>query len=238
MISVCIATYNGEKYIKKQLESILSQLETSDEVVVSDDNSTDNTLKIIQSFDDKRIKIYTNKGLRGYSSNFENALAKANGEYILLSDQDDVWLPDKVDTIIKDLLKYDFVVTDAIVVNDNLETLIPSHFNHAHTKRGLLNNFLKTRYIGACMGFKKKILEKALPFPKNKKLCPHDYWLTLIAETYFSVYMEKTPCILYRRHSGTVTNGGVGRSTCSITNKIVRRLYCIYWLIRQMQIEI
>ena len=148
MISVCIATYNGEKYIKEQLESILSQLETSDEVIVSDDNSTDNTLKIIQSFCDKRIKIYTNKGLKGYSSNFENALAKANGEYILLSDQDDVWLPNKVDTIINDLLKYDFVVTDAIVVNDNLETLIPSHFNHAHTKGGLLNNFFKTRYIG------------------------------------------------------------------------------------------
>ena len=90
MISVCMATYNGEKYIEEQLKSILSQLGENDEVIVSDDSSTDNTLAIVESFNDVRIKIFPNNKFHSPIFNFENALKQATGDYIFLSDQDDV----------------------------------------------------------------------------------------------------------------------------------------------------
>ena len=95
MISVCIATYNGAEYLREQVESILSQLEEEDEIVVSDDSSTDTTIEILQSFGDRRIKIFKNPA-KGFVRNFENALRQAQGDFIFLSDQDDVWLPNKV----------------------------------------------------------------------------------------------------------------------------------------------
>ena len=106
MISVCIATHNGEKYIKKPLASILSQLDFSDEIVISDDGSTDQTINLIQSLEDKRIKIFTYKQCFDYSklylssyyyatANFHNALRHAQGEIIFLADQDDIWEKDK-----------------------------------------------------------------------------------------------------------------------------------------------
>lgn len=101
MVSVCLATYNGEKYIRQQIESILPQLSAADEIVVSDDESTDQTVPILESFNDSRIHIYIHKRRNekvvwDYAThNFENALSHAKGDYIFLSDQDDVFLPEK-----------------------------------------------------------------------------------------------------------------------------------------------
>ena len=95
MISVCIATYNGEKYIKEQLDSILPQLKKLDEIIISDDKSKDKTLKIIKTLNDSRIKIFTNPK-KGLISNFENAITKSSGDYIFLSDQDDIWHENKI----------------------------------------------------------------------------------------------------------------------------------------------
>ena len=116
MISVCIATYNGEKYIMDQVSSILPQLSEEDEIIVSDDGSSDKTLEILDSFSDSRIKVFTHikeanpffKGAKSIyaTSNFENALSKCNGDIIFLSDQDDVWYPDKVKTCLDLMNKY------------------------------------------------------------------------------------------------------------------------------------
>ena len=108
MISVCMATYNGERYIKRQIDSILYQLGEDDELIISDDGSTDRTLEIIKKYNDSRIKIYEHikkaelskvKKLRNFyyaTSNFENALIHSRGEYIFLADQDDIWESEKV----------------------------------------------------------------------------------------------------------------------------------------------
>ena len=104
MISVCIATHNGAHYIKEQIESILCQLGSTDEIIISDDGSTDKTIDILLAFKDKRIKIHHFKQLvkskhshTYVCKNFENALKYAKGEYIFLADQDDWWMPDKVE---------------------------------------------------------------------------------------------------------------------------------------------
>ena len=232
MISVCIATYNGEKYIKEQLESILSQLKEGDEVIVSDDNSADSTLEIIRRINDKRVRIVYNQSNRGYTSNFENALNTCRGDIIFLSDQDDIWMGNKVQIILGALEKADFVVTNAQVVDANLNTIHDSHFENFDVCKGFLKNWVKTRYIGACMAFNKNVLSKALPFPVNRDLCAHDYWLAMIAELYFKVVLIEIPLIKYRRHDSNVLTGGV-HSTNSLTKKIKIRLYVLYNLLKR-----
>lgn len=134
MISVCIATYNGGKYIEEQLRSILDQLSADDEVIVSDDNSTDDTVSIIKSLGDSRIKIYAHKPdkcsfLIDHSThNFENALRHSHGDIIFLSDQDDKWTDNKVSTMIEGLSNYDMVVSDCYVTDVHLNIIEPSYF--------------------------------------------------------------------------------------------------------------
>jgi glycosyltransferase involved in cell wall biosynthesis len=98
-ISVCIATFNGGRFIQEQVMSVLPQLGEEDEMVVSDDGSTDDTIPILKSFHDPRISIWQNNGRHGFIWNFENALTKAMGDVIFLCDQDDIWKPNKVETV-------------------------------------------------------------------------------------------------------------------------------------------
>lgn len=223
-ISVCIATYNGEKYIKEQIDSILLQLSENDEIIISDDYSTDNTLKIIEQYKDKRIKIYFNEKEKGYTKNFENALTKATGDIIFLSDQDDIWLKHKVKKSLKKLLEGDLLISNSMVINNKKEVIEKSIFEVFNTKTGLLNNLLTNRYPGCCMAFKRRILKKILPFPKNQELAPHDIWIPIVAEMYYKVLLEEIPCMLYRRHDNNVSIFKE-KSKNTFLKKILLRLY-------------
>jgi glycosyltransferase involved in cell wall biosynthesis len=123
-ISVCIATYNGEKYIRQQLGSILCQIGESDEIIISDDSSSDRTVEIIKTFDDKRIRLLENNRFHSPAYNFENALEKATGDIIFLSDQADIWL----EVMVGLLQQYDLVVSDCIIINENEDILQESFF--------------------------------------------------------------------------------------------------------------
>jgi glycosyltransferase involved in cell wall biosynthesis len=203
-ISVCIATYNGEKYIKEQLDSILPQLKQHDEIIISDDSSTDNTLQIINSFQDKRIVLLRNQKFQSPIFNFENALKHSTGEYIFLADQDDVWMPDRLEKSIHLFDESDVIVSDCKVVNENLEVLNDSYFSEVNAKPGLFRNWFRTSpYIGCCMAFKRKVLEMALPFPKNIPM--HDFWIAMVSEALFKVKFIYEPLVLYRRHSSNLT---------------------------------
>jgi glycosyltransferase involved in cell wall biosynthesis len=229
-ISVCLATYNGEKYILDQVKSILSQLTSNSELIISDDSSKDDTLSLLKSLEDERIKIFHNTKKKGYVNNFENAISKASGELIFLADQDDVWMPGKVELMRSALEHAHFVVSDAEVVDENLKVLIPSHFAHHGVKQGFMINYTKTRYIGACMAFRKEILKKAMPFPDNSTLCVHDYWLALIAEFYYKVQLVDTPLLMYRRHGKNASTGG-SHSTNSFYKILKTRAYVLFMLL-------
>ena len=113
MISVCIATYNGGKYIRQQIESILPQLDATDEIIISDDGSTDDTLLQIEALSSSLVRVYKHTNRLGYTRNFERALTYAKGDVIFLCDQDDIWLPNKVEMCMKELTNSDLVVTNA-----------------------------------------------------------------------------------------------------------------------------
>ena len=230
MISVCLASYNGSNYIMAQIDSILKQLEPLDELIISDDGSTDNTIELIKGVNDSRIKLVKNELEKGYSKNFENAILHSKGDVLFLSDQDDLWIEGKVEKMLKQLGTADMVISDAEIVNEAIETISASHFKLRNVKKGFFINFLKTRYIGACMAFKRKILKKVLPFPKNQKLCAHDYWLTLVAEFYYKVELIEEPLIKYRRHSLNASSGG-DTSPFTTKKKLLTRIYSFFILI-------
>ena len=205
MISVCIATYNGEKYIKEQLLSILPQLGKKDEVIISDDHSTDNTLDIVKGLNDNRIKIVMNNREKGYTSNFENALSYAIGDYIFLSDQDDIWMSNKVDYCIAELKEYDLVVSDAILINSKGEKIDDSFFYKRNVYYTWLGNIFKFGFLGCCMAFKMNVLKKALPFPKKHLYCTHDNWIFLVAQSFYKVKISHEKLIRYRRHTDNLS---------------------------------
>ena len=115
-ISVCMATFNGGKFIREQVMSILPQLGEDDEIIVSDDGSSDETINILNSFQDRRIKVIANKGRHGIVPNFENALKNSCGDYIFFSDQDDIWNINKVNTCILALKDADLVVHNSRIL--------------------------------------------------------------------------------------------------------------------------
>ncbi len=236
MISVCIATYNGGKYILEQLQSILPQLSGDDEIIISDDNSTDRTIEVISSINDPRIHIYSHESITDakftidYSThNFENALLHSKGDIIFLSDQDDYWLPEKVRVMLEQIEFADLVISDCMIGDENLQLTKQLYSDFRAFKTGIVHNLIKSHYLGCCMALKREVLIKSLPFPRNG--VAHDLWLGLTAERHFNVRYISQPLTIYRRHRNTVTASGKANDT-SMAFKIKYRFYIVKALFR------
>lgn len=233
MISVCIATHNGEKNIKEQLDSILCQLSPEDEVVISDDGSTDSTLEIIKGYNDSRIMIFKFKQpsktshTHIYASrNFENALKHANGEYIFLSDQDDIWMPNKVAVCLDALKQNDMIVHNMEIVNDYGECIGKTLYSGDIKKQNLW--MIGGTYYGCALAFKAKWLKKILPFPHNLVL--HDFWISYIIEKLGKTYYEINPLMYYRYRDESVSH----KVNNSVYFKIKYRLSIVFALLRRV----
>lgn len=229
MISVCIATYNGARFVREQIESILPQLEKSDEIVVSDDGSKDETLSILHSFNDARIKILSGpcKGHPRY--NFENGLKHCNGDFIFLCDQDDIWEPNKVEVFMRYLKDHNLVVSNCYVVDADNNIIRDSYFNLDNYKyNGYLKNLISNHYLGCCMAFDRNLLSIVLPFPTYIAL--HDIWIGLCAEIFkMKILFIPDKLMRYRRYDGNFSfNGVVGSSKLSISYRICYRVYFVY----------
>lgn len=247
MISVCLASYNGEKYIKEQVMSILNQLSLDDELIISDDGSTDNTLNILHSIDDTRLKIISNTLFPSYhkysnfhykvTRNFENALLAASGDYIFLSDQDDIWVPDKVSITLKYLKDYKLVVSNHSVIDSVGNLIQVSYCLKNPISPNFWRNVIRMPFYGCCMAFRRELLQEILPFPKE--LIMHDNWIGLYAswKKYDIYYIEK-PLIKYRRHHSNVSPASQQNANplwFKIWYRvvIVIKLFCRYFLTKQ-----
>lgn len=240
MISVCMATHNGEKYIKEQVDSILKQLDADDEIVISDDGSKDDTLSILSNYNDARIKLFSQhspSGLLAYeyaTRNFENALRHAKGNFIFLADQDDVWTDDKVSVCMSYLKEYDYVVSDAYVTDAKLNVISETRFikeEKVHFNK-YLAVVLSTPYQGSCAAFRRCVLEKAMPFPKG--IQSHDRWIGNVAAFYFKYRIIPDKLIYYRRHEGVTSsalNGKSKKRSAGIVKTIIYKLRYVFGLI-------
>ena len=174
-ISVCIAVYNGEKYIKLQILSILEQINEDDELLIVNDCSIDKTIEIIENTKDKRIKIISNDTNLGTVESFEKSIANASGNLIFLSDQDDIWMPGKVEKFcatFNENSKTTLAISDAVIINESGQVTADSFF----AIRGSFHsdpwsNIIKNKYHGCTLAFRKEMLEYVLPFQIGRASC-------------------------------------------------------------------
>ena len=220
-LSVALASYNGEAYLEEQLTSILQNLREGDEVIVSDDGSTDGTRDIVRRLAsaDGRVRLIDGP-CQGLIKNFEHAISACSGDVIFLSDQDDVWHADKVEAVLACFEETGaaLVLHDAQMTDNERHVLAPSFFAVRGSRAGYLKNLWKNSYIGSCMAFKKELLTVALPF--DNRIPMHDQWLGLLAEKHGGAAFLPKVLIDYRRHEGTVTKDHHGKISAMVRNRV------------------
>lgn len=215
LVSVAMTTYNGEKYLKEQIDSILNQSYKNIELVICDDCSKDGTWRILQEYAtmDNRIKIVQNSSNLGFIRNFEQAISLCTGDFIALSDQDDIWEPWKLEESLQAIESYDLVCTNSLLVDENnnsleytlkdtLECYSISENQDLLFKHLCFHNFAQGSTMLARAQFLKSI---KIPVETTYRIF-HDHWYALNATVLGNglMYIDK-PSIRYRQHQAQVT---------------------------------
>ncbi len=206
-VSVVLATYNGEKYLREQLDSILNQLGQDDELIISDDHSKDNTIEIIEEYIKKYpiIKFVKGPG-KGYIYNFEFLIKQTEKDIILISDQDDVWMPNKVERVRQEFEKNKDIwvaLHDAEYIDETGHALSGQMFKIRNAQKGFFQNWIKSAYYGCCMAFSKEYKNIIMPFPMH--LFSYDQWIGLLAELFHKSAFIYEPLIERRLHGNNET---------------------------------
>jgi len=209
LLNIAMATYNGEKYLKEQLDSIYSQSYQNIQIIACDDCSTDGTVDILKVYSQKNgLKFIVNKKRSGFVKTFENAVHLCEGDYIAFSDQDDVWLPNKLEIQMNYMVEFekqypdkpllihhDVYIVDEMLTNKNIRFL--KTFGHISGLKNML--FGNAKVQGATVLFNKKLKEISFPLPEN--LAFHDLFLSYICEVFGKRIYINEPYLLYRQHS-------------------------------------
>ena len=212
LISIAMTTYNGEKYIKEQINSLLKQTYKNIEIVICDDKSSDNTVKIIEEFakEFKQISFYKNEENLGFKKNFEKSITLCKGQYVAFCDQDDFWLEDKVESLFNNLKDYDLVCSDAFVTDKNLNNLgytlkeSMKIKNIPTTKEEQIKHLIHHNFVqGASILCKKDFLLKYLPIPEY--FVYHDWYFAICAALNNGIKYVDKPTLKYRQHGNNVT---------------------------------
>lgn len=242
--SIILATYNGNKYLQQQLDSIIEQNFSSWEIIIIDDCSKDDTLKIVMKFKNnnknKKIQIFKNSKNLGPSSSFINNLKFANGKWIIFCDQDDIWFENKLESLyykIKADSKITAFLHNARYLIDKNQNIIYgiskkkiSNNELVYKKPpnlNLLNLLLRNRVVGCFSAFKKDILLERLIL-KPPKFVFYDHWISLIILFDKKIFYIKEPLMLYRRHSETYTLRNFNSLTLRFLQRIILLIYLIF----------
>lgn len=205
-VSVVMAVYNGEKYLPQQIDSILDELRENDELVISYDKSTDDTKTLIDWYagKDGRVKVFVNKS-PGIVNNFNNALGHASKDIIFISDQDDVWVDGKRDSMVAALETNgaDLAIHNTVHVDENNRIISKPLFEEYNIKPGLLRNFAAPRYSGCCMAFTKRVKSWIYPMPAS--VINYDHWIGMVCELYGKVVFVNDVYLLHRLHGNNAT---------------------------------
>ena len=233
-VDVLLATHNGEKYVKEQIDSILNQTYKNIKLIISDDASTDKTREILKEYEqNEKIKVYYQEKNLGYIKNFEFLLQQVENNLYMLSDQDDIWKEEKIEKSVEKLKSenLDLVFGDLEAVDENLNTLYKSFDKYMKLDRKINKciGSYKLQYLYNCITgctilSKKDFLNKILPLPKSTKYMVHDYWIGLIVSLNGKIGYIKEPYIKYRQHGNNQV--GLGKESHKL-NKLddVRNLF-------------
>jgi glycosyltransferase involved in cell wall biosynthesis len=202
-----MAAHNGARFIREQIESILSQLSFGDELIVVDDASSDETVAILESFRDPRIRVIRQAPNCGVLKTFERALREARGGIVFLCDQDDIWRGDKVAKTMEAFERSPattLVMSNGDLIDDRGRMLEEALHASDRLPLGVVANVVRNRYQGSTMAFRREILAAALPFPSGVPM--HDSWIGIVnAVVGRAVYLPQK-LVSYRRHGGNVTS--------------------------------
>lgn len=205
-----MASYRGASYVLEQLESILEQLEVNDEVVIVDDASPDNTVEIIRSIMDPRIRVIESPGNRGYVRAFEAAVLASRGEYVFLSDQDDVWVSGRVDAMLTALQSTRVVASNFEILGGDPRPWIPPLRSEwdARPWANLIGIMVGYRaYYGCGMAFRRNMVPIFTPIPTYMRES-HDLWLAICGNLAGSVAHLEQATLLRRLHDTNETPTG------------------------------
>lgn len=207
-VSVCMATYNGEDYVAEQIASILDQLAVNDELIIVDDASKDATTDVVRSIDDPRINLLPSRENRGYVASFEKAIAASRGAYIMLSDQDDVWLPGRLDNLLKSLQTKAFAASNFTVFGGPANKLQKVQLREADSGRWIANlvtTWIGIRpYYGCTMAFRSDAKKLILPFPSFLTET-HDQWIAIVANLNREMAHVEPATVARRLHEQNTT---------------------------------
>ena len=220
-VSILLPTYNGEKYLKEQIDSILNQTYKDIKLIISDDGSSDNTVNILKQYEqqDSRIELYIQPKNMGVVKEIEFLLQKVETPFYMLADQDDYWLPEKVEKSLETLIKNnaDLVFGDLEVVDENLNTIYPSFGDFMLLNRKIHKyldsykvNYLYNCVTGCTVLAKRETIQYIIPIPAKSKYLIHDHWISIMVSLNGKLAYMDEKYIKYRQHG----NNQVG------TNKI------------------
>ena len=205
--SVIMPVYNGEKYLGHQLDSIIPMLADNDEIVISYDESGDDTLGVAKRYAsmDNRIKVFSNECEKGVWGNSINAINHAEGKYILPSDQDDEWINDKINVLVSSMEKSGaFAAThDGYVCDENMNIIPPTIFERCHTNSSLIKNFAKNTVSGCCLIYRKDIVSNIIDAPFSPDAA--DQWAAIAAMMTGKLIIVDKVLIKHRIHSSNYT---------------------------------
>ena len=206
LVSIALASYNGEKYMEQQLKSIAAQTYPSLEIVISDDNSTDGTREIITAFaeTDQRVRLVLNEQNKGYNKNFESAFLHTTGDYIAIADQDDIWLPEKIEEQMKLFTSENILLVHSTSLRFSGDALPEKKDSSAVLFAGndVLKLALRNSVSGHNIIFKRSLLDTALPFPADTF---YDWWLVQNAAATGIVAASSRVHVYQRAHDQNVT---------------------------------
>ncbi len=216
-----MATYNGEKYIAEQIQSIINQTYKNIELIVQDDASSDRTVEIIRFFENRiTIALQINKKRLGFVSNFEKGIARASGKYIALSDQDDIWVENKIEILISEIGSADLIHSNCELIDDAGNFLF-SKWKKAVLIRNAGPELLFQNDITGCTTlFKKELLSIILPFPAG--LSFHDWWIAMCAASRNGIKYIDRPLVKYRQHHNQ--EAGSGKNSISGLLDLVQKI--------------
>ncbi len=208
-VDILLATYNGEKYLREQIDSILNQTHTEFRLLISDDGSTDGTRDILNEYKEKdsRIEVFMQDNNLGVVKNFEFLLKNVEAKYYMFSDQDDIWKETKIEKSLNKIEEgFDLVYSDLEVVDENLNVTYSSYWKlkGIYNKIKKYNNFeslyLNNFVTGCTIISKKELMDSFMPLPNTSKFVLHDYWISLILSQNGKISYIEEPLIKYRQH--------------------------------------